>query len=131
MTKLPGNKLAATSLILGLVGWTIYLLQWCFDLTFGILLAAFTAGTSAICSAILDVVPFALWLAGIVTSHTALSQIKHSESFGRGRAVCGLILNYFGLFFIAIVTIIIIILIGAGLDMGILEKIIPSLQKNF
>jgi len=49
------------------------------------LLAAFTAGTSAICSTILDVAPFALWLAGTVTRHTALIQIKRSAGPGRGR----------------------------------------------
>jgi hypothetical protein len=111
------------------VWWAIYLLQWCFDLTLGIMLAAFTAGTSAVCSVILDVVPFILWLVGIVTGHTAISQIKHNEGVGRNRAVWGLILNYFGLFFVVIVIIIAIILIAAGLNVGILDKIIPSLHK--
>jgi hypothetical protein len=129
MTKLPQNKLAATSLTLGLLGWAIYLLQWCFDLSLGILLAAVTAGTSAVCSTILDVIPFALWLFGIVTGHMALSQIKHKEGVGRGRAILGLVLNYFGLFFIVIATIILIILIATGINVGILDKVIPFLHK--
>jgi hypothetical protein len=126
---LPKNKLATTSLNLGLVGWAIYLLQWCFDLTLGLLLAAFTAGTSAICSTILDVAPFVFWLAGIVTGHTALSQIKRSDGQGRGRAVWGLALNYFGLFFIIIITVTVIILIATGVGVGILDKVLPSLYK--
>jgi hypothetical protein len=69
----------------------------------------------------LDVFPFVLWLAGIVTGHTALNQIKRSGDFGRDRAVCGLVLNYCGLFFIVIVTIFIIILIATGLSAGIKE----------
>ena len=129
MTQLSINKLATTSLTLGLVGWTIYILQWCFDLTLGVLLGAFTAGTSTVCSAILDVLPLALWLAGIVTGHTALSQIKRSYGFGRSRAVCGLILNYLGVFFIVIATIIIIFLVATGIHMGILDKVIPSLFR--
>jgi len=129
MASLPKNKLAAASLTLGLIGWAIYLLQWCFDLTLGLLLAAFTAGTSAVCATILDVAPFALWLAGIVTGHTALGQIKRSGAPGRGRAGWGLALNYFGLFFIVIFTVVIVILIAGGVGVGILDKILPSLHQ--
>ena len=129
MALSPKNKLATTSLALGLVGWAIYLLQWCFDLTLGLLLAAFTAGTSAVCSTILDVMPFALWLAGIVTGHVALGQIKQSGSPGRGRAVWGLVLNYSGLFFIIIFIITVVILIATGIGVGVLDKIIPPLYK--
>ncbi len=129
MALSPKNKLATTSLALGLVGWAIYLLQWCFDLTLGLLLAAFTAGTSAVCSTILDIMPFALWLAGIVTGHVALGQVKQSGSPGRGRAVWGLVLNYSGLFFIIIFIIIVVILIATGVGVGVLNKIIPPLYK--
>jgi hypothetical protein len=129
LALIPNNKLATTSLALGLIGWAIYLMQWCFDLTLGLLLAAFTAGTSAVCSTILDVAPFAIWLAGIVTGHTALSQIKRTSSPGRGQAVWGLVLSYFGLFFIVITTLIVVILIAAGVGVGILDKILPSLHK--
>ena len=126
---LPKNRLATTSLTLGLLGWAIYLLQWCFDLTLGLLLAAFTAGASAVCSTILDVAPFALWLVGIVTGHLALGQIKQSHAPGRGRAVWGLVLNYFGLFFIIVITVIIVILIASGVGLGVLDKALPFLKK--
>jgi len=126
---LPKNKLATTSLALGFIGWAIYLLQWCFDLTLGLLLVAFTAGASAVCSTILDVAPFIFWLAGIVTGHAALGQIKHSGGPGRGRAVWGLVLNYFGLFFIGIFIVIIIALIATGVGVGVLDKILPFLHK--
>ena len=129
MASLPKNKLATASLTLGLLGWAIYLLQWCFELTLGLLLAAFTGGTSAVCSAILDVLPFALWLAGIVTGHTALGQIKRSGAPGRGRAVWGLALNYFGLFFIVIFTVIVVILIATGVGVGLLDKVLPLFHR--
>ncbi len=38
------NKLATNSLTLGILGWIFYLLQWCFDLTIGLFLAAVSAG---------------------------------------------------------------------------------------
>jgi len=126
---MPNNKLATTSLTLGLIGWAIYLLQWCFDLTLGLLLAAFTAGTSTVCSTILDMAPFALWLAGIVIGHTALSQIKRNGGSGHGQAVWGLVLNYFGLFFIVITIVIVVILIATGVGVGVLDKVMPSLHK--
>ncbi|MCX6033814.1 MAG: DUF4190 domain-containing protein [Chloroflexi bacterium] len=129
MALLPKNRLATTSLTLGLVGWAFYFLQWCFDLTLGVLLAALTVGTSAFCSTILDTVPFVFWLAGIVTGYAALGQIKRSGGSGRGRAVWGLVLNYFGLFFIVIFTVIAVILVATGVGVGVLDKVFPLLQK--
>jgi len=129
MTLLPKSKLATISLILGLVGWAIYLLQWCFDLTVGILLAAITAGTSTVCATILDVVPFMLWLAGIVTGHTALNQIKKSGGLGRSRAIWGLVVNYFGLLLIVFLTIGFILILATGIGAGIFEKILPLMHK--
>jgi hypothetical protein len=129
MALLPKNKLATASLILGLVGWAFYLLQWCFDLTLGLLLSAFTAGTSAVCSTILDVAPFALWLVGIVTGHTALVQIKRNGDPGHSRAIWGLVLNYFGLFFIVVFTLIVVIMIATGVGVDILDRVLPSLHK--
>ena len=124
------NKLATTSLTLGILGWVFYILQWCFDLTVGLLLAAVTGGSSALCSTVLDFLPFVLWLIGIVTGHAALSQIKHSPAHGRGRAVWGLILNYSGMFFIVLFIVVIAILIATGVGVGVLDKILPSFQKH-
>jgi hypothetical protein len=80
------NKLANICLTLGILGWVIYLLQWCFDLTLGLLLAAVTAGLSAICANIMDFVPFVAWLIGIVCGHVALGQIKQMGTHGRGQS---------------------------------------------
>ena len=125
------NKLAKTSLMLGILGWCFYILQWCFDLTIGLLLAALTAGTSSICASVLDFLPFAVWLAGIVAGHVALGQIRHTVAPGRARAVWGLVLGYVGLFFIIILLIaIIIILIAGGVGVGILDKILPALRGH-
>ena len=129
-TPVP-NKLARTSPILGLLGWLFYLLQWCFDLTFGLLLAAFTAGSSAICSSVLDFLPFALWLVGIVAGHVALGQIRHTGALGRSRALWGLVLGYVGMAFTLLFFVIIIILIGTGIGAGLLFKINPALPRYF
>jgi len=129
MSESRKNKLAVTSLVLGLVGWSIYILQWCFDLTIGIFLAAFTAGVSAVFSTILDLIPFVLWMAGIVTGHAALSQMKRSGVTGKNQAIWGLLLSYLGLFFSIIFVVILILLIFAGVGVGLYDKIIPFFQK--
>ena len=129
MASQSNNKLATTSLTLALVGWVFYILQWCFDLTIGLLLAAVTAGTSAICSTIFDFLPFVLWLVGIVTGHVALGQIKRGVGPGRSRAISGLVLNYFGLFSTIIFSVGIFLLIGAGIGGGVLDKALPFLHK--
>lgn len=128
-SSLAPNKLAKTSLILGLLGWFFYLLQWCFDLTIGLLLAAFTGGSSTICTAVLDILPFVLWLVGIVSGHVALAQIRNSGAPGRIGAGWGLVLGYVGLAFTILLIVIIIILLAAGVGVGLFEKIIPSLPK--
>jgi hypothetical protein len=84
------NKLAKTSLVLGILGWLFYLLQFCFDLTIGLLLASVTVGLSAICSSVLDFLPFALWLAGILAGHAALGQIRQTGAPGRAEWAAGL-----------------------------------------
>jgi hypothetical protein len=123
------NKLAKTSLTLGLLGWLFYLLQWCFDLTIGLLLAFFTAGVSAICSSVLDFLPVALWLVGVVSGHAALVQIRQTGAPGRSRAVWGLVLGYVGLAFTILFILIIIILIAAGVGAGFFGKYTPPLPR--
>jgi hypothetical protein len=125
----PKNKLAITSLVLALVGWGIYLIQWCFDLSIGLLLSAVTAGASAICASALDVMPFLLWLVGIVLGHVALGQIRHVKGVGRNRAIWGLVLNYIGLVFMLIVIVGFLLLIGAGIGAGVLNKVYPFFHK--
>ena len=123
------NKLATTSLTLGVLGWVFYLLQWCFDLTIGLFFAALTGGSSAICATVLDILPFLLWLTGIVSGHVALSQVKHSGLPGRRRAIWGLLLNYSGLFFTLIFIVVVIVLIAAGVGVGWLEKVLPQIRN--
>jgi hypothetical protein len=123
------NKLAKTSLILGLLGWLFFLLQWCFDLTFGLLLAAVTGGSSAICSSALDILPFVLWFAGIVSGHVALGQIRETGAPGRTGAVWGLVLGYVGLTFTILFIIVIILLVATGIGAAWLYKFIPALPR--
>ena len=123
------NKLATTSLTLGIFGWAIYILQWCFDLTFGLVLATVTGGSSAVCATVLDVLPLVLWLIGIVIGHVALGQIKHTSAKYRGRAIWGLLLNYSGLFFTLLLIIAILVLIVTGVGAGWLVKVLPQIHK--
>jgi hypothetical protein len=129
--RLAANKLATTSLILGILGWIFYLLQWCFDLTIGIILTAATAGSGALCTSILDILPFGIWMGGILTGHTALRRIKLTLGrFGRRRAILGLVLSYIGMVFSILMIGIIIALIAAGIGTGVLERLIPLFHKH-
>ena len=121
------NKLASTSLTLGIIGWVFYLGQWCFDFTIGLLLSVVTAGSSALCATVLDILPFVLWLMGIVTGHVALGQLKRSGVRGRGKAVWGLVLSYSGLFFTIALILLVVALVAAGVGSAWLEKIIHVL----
>lgn len=124
------NKLATSSLTLGILGWIIYLIQWCFDLTIGLLLAVVSAGVSTICATALDLLPFVLWMIGILSGHAALAQIKRNGSPGRGRAVWGLALGYLGMFFTIILIVVIVSLIASGIGVGVLDKIIPMFTRH-
>jgi hypothetical protein len=123
------NRLATTSLILGIAGWSVYLLQWCFDLTLGLVLAAATLGSSAVCGTVLDALPFLLWLGGVVSGHAALRRIRQTGERGRGRAVWGLALNYAGLVVTILFIILIIVLIVSGVQAGWLEKLLPVFHR--
>jgi len=120
------NKLANTSLLLGLGGWAAFVLQGCFDLTLGLILTLATAGAGAICTTILDVLPFILWLAGIVVGHAALGQVRHTGEAGRRRAVAGLVLAYSGIFSVILLIVILLILVAAGIKTGWLGRILPA-----
>ena len=124
------NKLSTTCLTLGILGWGLYLLQWCFDLTLGLLMAAVTAGTSAVCATVLDFLPFVLWIGGIVAGHVALRQIKQTMAPGRRRAIWGLILGYSGMVFTILLIALIIVLVAGGLGVGILDKILPAFPRK-
>ena len=123
------TKLATASLIMALLGWFFYILQVCFDLTIGLFLFAVTGGMSAICSSVLDFLPFALWLVGILTGHMALVHIRQTGAPGRSRAVWGLVLGYIGLAFTILLIAIFIVLVATGVGVGFLNKIVPSLPK--
>jgi hypothetical protein len=124
------ERLATTSLILGIAGWTFYLFQWCFDLTLGWILAAVSGGLGGICSVILDFLPFLLWLTGLVTGHVALGRAKGAPFTGRRRAVWGLVLNYSGLIIMILSTVVLIALVAAGVGWGVFDKLLPSFPKH-
>jgi hypothetical protein len=121
-------KFATSSLCLGIMGWGINILQWCFDLTLGLVLAALTVGSSAVCGMILDILPVLLWVTSIVTGHVALYRIDHFDRRSRRRAIWGLTLSYVGLFFTILLIIVIIFLVATGIESGWFTKIIPQIH---
>ena len=129
-SPVASNKLANTSLTLGIIGWVLYLGQWCFDFTVGLLLSVATAGGSAICATVLDFLPFVFWLIGIVAGHVALGQMKRSGAGGRGKAVWGLVLSYSGLFFVVLLIALVVALVVTGIGAGWLVKLFPFIMKT-
>jgi hypothetical protein len=129
-SKPASSRLAATSLTMGILGWIFYLLQWCFDFTLGLILALASGGASAVCASILDVLPFVLWLVGVVSGHAALAQIKRTGGTGRRQAGWGLALSYLGLFFTLLFIVVIVVLIAAGVGTGFFEKYLPAFPKH-
>jgi hypothetical protein len=123
-------KFARTSLTLGILGWILYILQWCFDLTVGLLLALGSGGASAICGTLLDFLPMALWLIGIVTGHIALGNKKHLAVSRRSQAVWGLLLGYTGMAFSVLIVVVFVSLIAAGIGVGVLDKLLPGLTRH-
>ncbi len=123
------RKLARASLSLAIIGWGIYILQWCYDLSIGLVVAVVTAGTGALCGTALDFIPFLLWIIGIVSGHAALARIKKDGVSGCNAAVWGLVLNYLGLLFSIIFLLLIVVLVASGVETGWFDKIIPSFHK--
>jgi hypothetical protein len=108
----------------------LYILQWCFNLTISLFLAAATAGISADCSTVLDILTFVLRLVGIVTGHVALSRFKNSAGvIDRSRAIGGLMLGYFGSSFGIIAGVGNLLLVAAGIGRGLLYKAFPFINK--
>ncbi|MGB8215628.1 MAG: DUF4190 domain-containing protein [Anaerolineales bacterium] len=124
------NQLARTSLTLGILGWILYAIQFCFDLTVGLLLTVLTGGAGAVCSTVLDFLVFAVWLGAIVSGHVALGQARRTGAPGRAQAVWGLVLGYTGLAFSIFGLVIIIILVAAGIGVGVLGKFLPVLPRH-
>jgi len=122
------KKLATTSLLLGIIGWGIYILQWCFDLTLGLVLATLTVGSSAICGTILDILPAVLWVTGIITGHVALHRIDQFEAKSRRRAIWGLVLSYIGVFFTILLIAAVIFIVATGIESGWLSKVFPQIH---
>lgn len=117
-TSPASNKPAATSLTFGVMGWIIYLGKWCFNFSIGLPFTIVTGGVSVIFSMVLDLLPFSLWLIGIVTGHAALGQVKRSGSPGRGKAIWGLVLSYSGIFFIIALIVLLVFLFVTNYGTG-------------
>src|SRR3989304_4164320 len=67
------NTKALISMISGIVGWSLSILIFCFNSTFGLILAVVTWGLGSICLAPLTCIPPFGWLVAVVTGHLALA----------------------------------------------------------
>lgn len=92
----PNNKMALTSMVSGIVGWVLWVLILCFNLTIGLVISVATFGVAAICFGIIGYLPVIPWLAAVITGHMGIAQVARTGEGGRGMAIAGLIMGYLG-----------------------------------
>jgi hypothetical protein len=110
--KVNGNAIA--SMVLGIVGWVVFLGLWCFNAIVGWAVAIATYGVGLLCLVPLGCLPSLFWLAGVITGHMAKSRIRLQGESGNGMAVAGLIMSYIGvgLYVLGIVVVVILLALG-------------------
>src|SRR3989304_5133750 len=99
------NTKALISMISGIVGWSLSILIFCFNSTFG-------------------------WLVAVVTGHLALAEIRRAEQGGRGMAIAGLVMGYLGLGLLALLILIVVAALLLGLTIPGVEDLFRELQPT-
>ncbi|MBN2388966.1 MAG: DUF4190 domain-containing protein [Anaerolineales bacterium] len=110
--KVNGN--AVTSMVLGILGWVIYIGMWCLNFLIGWVLLVATAGIGLLCLLPLGCISPLLWFIGIITGHSAQAQIRQRGEGGGGMATAGLWLNWLGIILTVVGSVIIAILLLTG-----------------
>ena len=118
------NNLATTSMVLGIIGWVLVILNICFQVATG-LFAALTMGLGALllcCVIPLSCLPPIAWLIGVITGHIGQNQIRETGEGGLGMAKAGLIMGYIGLGLVALTICAVIILSAMGVTIPFLGE---------
>jgi hypothetical protein len=125
----PPNRLALTSMLLGLGGWLVWLLTLCFNSVIGPLIGLATMGIGLVCLIPITLVPYLGWLPAVVTGHMAIKQLSEEGSTerGRGMALTGLISGYSALGLTLISCLLLAILTVAGVSIPFIEEMIRQL----
>lgn len=120
------NRLALTSMILGIIGLVLLIILAC--LFWGVL-PLFTVATIGIgavvyiCVVPLMCLPPLVSLAAVITGHIGKNQIKQTGEGGNGMATTGLITGYIGLALVLLSICIISIVAIAGGSIPIFDQI--------
>lgn len=123
----PTNLMAVTSMLTGLGGWLLWALLLCFNATIGTLVAVATLGLGLLCLLPIAFIPDFLWIAAVVTGHTALRQLERSGENGHGMAKTGLISGYIGLGLTLLGCLAIAIILATGGTVTFIEEILRQL----
>jgi len=121
------NSLAVASMVLGIVGWLLFILYILVDFV-ATGLGIITAGVGFIlycCILPAACFPPIAWLVGIITGHVSLSQIRGTYQSGRGMGVAGLVMSYigFGLIILSICALIILPILGISISIPFLSEL--------
>jgi hypothetical protein len=108
------NTLALVSMITGLGGWLLYPISLCPGF-FGLIM----------CAAPTWVVGLLAWIAGVVTGHIAIKQIKDGGNIesGSAMAIAGLSASYAGAGLTCLLAIAVIVLIVTGVGLSFLTTL--------
>lgn len=109
------NRMAVTSMISGLVAWLLSLVTGCLSLL--------TLGLASICLAPVGILTPIGWIVAVVTGHMGLSEIKKTGEPGRGMAIAGLIMGYFGLALILLSICAVVAMLALGMTIPFLEEL--------
>lgn len=128
---IPTNRMALTSMLLGLGGWLVWLLLFCYNSALGLL----TGGVGWICVSPLIIplwlIPYIGWIPAVVTGHRAIKQLNKEGNIegGRGMALTGLISGYLALGLTLITCLLAAILTVAGVSILLIVEIIRQLGR--
>lgn len=130
------NSMATTSLVSGIVGWVLVLVNLCVNFALMPLIGAATAGigfAGYACTGLLGCLSPIAWLVGVITGHMAKSQIKKTREGGNGKATWGLVLSYVGLGLLVLglcILLVVIVLAVAGvMTMPVFLQGVPGFEN--
>jgi len=121
------NSASMASLVSGIAGWVIFLINVCVNLVLVPALTVITLGIGALlylCILPLTCISPIAWIIAVVTGHVGMSQTKAAGQQGNSKATAGLILGYLGLAFVVLSICLIVVAVGTGISIPILSDII-------
>jgi len=120
------NQSALWSMILGLGGWVIFLLNIVLNFVVLPIVAVATIGIGSICMVCTvpaGALPLVAWLVAVIMGHVGISALNRpgNEETGHGMAVTGLVSGYIGLGLSLIGCVLLAIALAMGISIPLID----------